>query len=117
MCDRVAIIREGQIIETGALDELRHLTRVKVLAETVREIGEFENISGVHDIEVEGVSVSLHVDGEALDEAIKYIGSFGIVKLECTPPTLEDLFMRHYEGTGSSSRHDEGTGSSSGVST
>src|SRR5690625_4901399 len=102
LCDRVAIIREGQIIETGALDELRHLTRVKILAETVREIGAFDNVSGVHELEVEGTSISVHVDGEALDEVIKYISSFGIVTLECAPPTLEDLFMRHYEGTTSS---------------
>ena len=100
LCDRVAIIREGQIIEAGALDDMRHLTRIKVLAETAQPIESFENIDGIHDLEVTGSSISLHVDGESLDEVIKYISSFGIVKLECAPPTLEDLFMRHYEGTG-----------------
>jgi len=97
LCDRVAIIREGQIIETGALDDMRHLTRIKVLAEMAQPIKSFENINGIHDLEVTGSSISLHVDGESLDEVIKYISSFGIVKLECAPPTLEDLFMRHYE--------------------
>lgn len=100
LCDRVAIIRDGNIIETGALDELRHLTRVKILAETVQEINTFEHIEGVHDLELHGSSLLMHIDSEALDDVIKYISSFGIVKLECTPPTLEDLFMRHYEGVG-----------------
>jgi ABC-2 type transport system ATP-binding protein len=97
LCDKVAIIREGRIIETGSLNELRHLTRTNLQVETKFPMIALHEVKGVHDVEVEGQLYSFHVDGEALDEVMKYVSRYGIMRLESAPPTLEDLFMSHYE--------------------
>lgn len=98
LCDRIGIIRDGQIIETGSLTQLRHLTRTNVQVETKTPITGLEKVSGIHNIAGKDLSFSLQVDTEQLDSVIKHISDFGISKLESAPPTLEDLFMRHYEG-------------------
>ncbi|QCR33713.1 ABC transporter ATP-binding protein [Lysinibacillus sp. SGAir0095] len=97
LCDRVGIIRHGQIIETGSLSELRHLTRLNLSVETKESITQLHEIKGIHAIDEKKGAISFQVDTEQLDLVIKHISQFGIVKLESTPPTLEDLFMRHYE--------------------
>ncbi|MGG3479058.1 ABC transporter ATP-binding protein [Peribacillus frigoritolerans] len=98
LCDKVGIIRQGQIIETGTLDELRHLTRTSLLVETKQPIPALGNVNGVRDIVMKDQALSFQVDTGELDKVMKYISQFGIVKLESAPPTLEDLFMSHYEG-------------------
>lgn len=103
LCDKVGIIRQGQIIETGTLDELRHLTRTSLLVETKQPIPALGNVNGVRDIVMKDQALSFQVDTGELDNVMKYISQFGIVKLESAPPTLEDLFMSHYEGVGKTS--------------
>ncbi|QKY71040.1 ABC transporter ATP-binding protein [Lentibacillus sp. CBA3610] len=103
LCDRVGIIREGQIIESGSLDELRHLTRTHMTVETKQQVSGLEDMRGVHDVDINNETISLQVNTEELDDVIRYISQFGVVKLESAPPTLEDLFMRHYEGAGGES--------------
>ncbi len=98
LCDRVGIIRQGKIIETGSLSELRHLTRTNLLVETKQPIASLKDLKGVYNIEKKNQALLFQVDTEALDAVMKHISQFGIVKLESAPPTLEDLFMRHYEG-------------------
>ncbi|NBJ67955.1 MULTISPECIES: ABC transporter ATP-binding protein [Clostridia] len=98
LCDRVGIIRQGEIIETGSLRDMRHLTRTNLLVETKEPISKLDEQKGVHEIKRDGVEVSFQVDTENLDQIIRYVSTFGVVKLESAPPTLEDLFMRHYEG-------------------
>ncbi|MBS4210082.1 ABC transporter ATP-binding protein [Bacillus sp. FJAT-50079] len=100
LCDRVAIIRQGQIIETGSLQELRHLTRTSLLVQSKQPIHNLSGLNGVHDLKKNGLTLSFQVDSEQLDHVMRHVSQFGIVKLESTPPTLEDLFMRHYEGAG-----------------
>lgn len=104
LCDRVGIIRQGQIIETGTLNELRHLTRTNFVVQTEEPIKGLKDLSGVHGIEVKGQTSSFQVDTEYINQVIKFLSQFEIEKLESTPPTLEDLFMRHYEGTNESGR-------------
>lgn len=98
LCDKVGIIRQGQIIETGTLDQLRHLTRTSLLVETKHPIPALGNVNGIRDIVMKDQALSFQVDTDELDNVMKYISQFGIVKLESAPPTLEDLFMSHYEG-------------------
>lgn len=98
LCDKVSIIRDGKIIETGSLNELRHLTRTVLVVETKQPMPLLHEVAGVHDIETKCQTLTFHVDTEALDDVMKYISPFGIIKIESAPPTLEDLFMRHYEG-------------------
>ena len=100
LCDRVSIIRQGKIIESGTLAELRHLTRTQVIVETKEPITGLANFEGIHEVEENDLGISFQVDSDKLDMVIRHINSFGIVKLESAPPTLEDLFMRHYEGVG-----------------
>ncbi|MDZ5710863.1 ABC transporter ATP-binding protein [Jeotgalibacillus haloalkalitolerans] len=104
LCDRVAIIRQGEIIESGSLDEMRHLTRTNLVVETRAPLNGISDLPGVHDVKHTEKGTSLQVDAEALDIVIKKLSTLGITRLESTPPTLEDLFMRHYEGTGSDQR-------------
>jgi ABC-2 type transport system ATP-binding protein len=97
LCDKVGIIRQGKIIETGTLHELRHLTRTNLLVDTKRPITPLDDLKGVHDIKMVDHGISFQVDSNELDAVIQYISQFGLVKLESSPPTLEDLFMRHYQ--------------------
>ena len=98
VCDKVAIIREGKIIETGTLNEMRHLTRTRLTIATKEPIPSLTDKKGVYNFVENGTEFSFQVDTEVMDEILRYISSFGIVKLESAPPTLEDLFMRHYQG-------------------
>jgi len=98
LCDKVGIIRQGTIIETGTLKELRHLTRTSILVETIQPITSLHEVKGVHEIEEKDQALSFQVDTEELGNVIKYVSQFEVVKLESSPAKLEDLFMRHYEG-------------------
>ncbi|WP_404470463.1 ATP-binding cassette domain-containing protein [Sutcliffiella horikoshii] len=102
LCDRVGIIRQGKIIETGTLQELRHLTRTNLIIETTEPVLDIGSLKGVHEVEQRDDALSFQVDAEELAAVMKYVSGFGLIKLESSPPTLEDLFMRHYEGGGTS---------------
>ena len=100
LCDKVSIIRKGKIIETGTLDELRHLTRTNVTVITKQSIKDLDKVKGVHHIQEDDQGLLLQVDTDEIGNVIKYIGQFDIDKLEVAPPSLEDLFMHYYEGDG-----------------
>lgn len=76
---------------------MRHLTQTKLYVET-KEALSLGGLSGVHDLKVDGHSYTFQVDTDNLDQVMKYVSESGIVKIESAKPTLEDLFMRHYEG-------------------
>ena len=99
LCDRVGIIRDGTIIEQGSLEELRHLTRHHVLLETTSSLDGLRDVEGVHDVNQDGNTYRFQVNAEQMDQVIKFASQYPIQKFESAPPTLEDLFMRHYEGT------------------
>lgn len=97
LCDRVSIIRQGKIIETGSLEELRHLTHTDVRYRTERAVeGLFAN-PHVLDLHTEDGETRLRIDGAHIGALIEHITPYGITSLQCMPPTLEELFMRHYE--------------------
>ncbi|MFA6698404.1 MAG: ABC transporter ATP-binding protein [Eubacteriales bacterium] len=98
LCNKVSIIREGQIIESGDLKKLRHLTRTRMEVETKRQLEGFDRVKGVHDLYIKDKTVYFQVDSEEINNVIKFISPFEILRLESAPPTLEDLFMRHYRG-------------------
>lgn len=97
ICDKVAIIQEGKIIETGTLKELRHLTGTVIQVETKVPIAGLEEIKGVSGVTIENRAVSFQSEAEQLDAVIRFISGFGITRMESSPPTLEELFIRHYE--------------------
>ena len=97
LCDRVTIIREGRTVEAGTLNELRHLTRTSVEAVTVAPIGSIAELDGVADFVARSkVRASFSVDHPALAEVMRRLAELGIETIESQPPTLEQLFMRHY---------------------
>jgi ABC-2 type transport system ATP-binding protein len=96
LCDRVSIIREGRCVESGTLGELRHLTRTTVTAELARPAPRLGGLAGVHDLAVTGDRVRFEVDTAALDPVLGVLREAGLRSLTATPPTLEELFLRHY---------------------
>ncbi|GGS17604.1 MULTISPECIES: ABC transporter ATP-binding protein [Actinokineospora] len=99
LCDRVSIIRQGRTVETGTLAELRHLTRTTISAELTGPPNGLAGLAGVHDLQVRGNHVSFDVDTAALDEALRALTHTGVRALTSQPPTLEELFLRHYQET------------------
>lgn len=98
LADKVVIIRQGEIVETGTLDELRHLTRTTVTLATERNVTEMENVAGVHDFKQTDGQATFSADNLHLNGILVEATKLGVKKFEAIPPSLEDLFMRHYEG-------------------
>jgi ABC-2 type transport system ATP-binding protein len=96
LCDRVSIIRAGRCVESGTLADLRHLTRTSITADLASAPEGLESLPGVHDVEVDGSRVHLEVDSTALDPVLDALRAAGVRALTSQPPTLEDLFLRHY---------------------
>lgn len=97
LCDRVGIIRQGKIIDTGTLDELRHLTRTEIKVQTKRQLKALAVNPAIHEWKEKDGLTQFTVDTEALGGVIETLSGYGITRLECAPPTLEELFMSHYE--------------------
>ncbi|MFC9675269.1 ATP-binding cassette domain-containing protein [Streptomyces sp. NPDC056949] len=100
LCDRISIIRKGRTVETGSLSELRHLTRTSVTAELASPPDGLAQLPGVHDLDIQGLRVKLQVDSDKLDAVLRSLTGSGVRSLASTPPTLEELFLRHYQGDG-----------------
>jgi ABC-2 type transport system ATP-binding protein len=96
LCDRVTILRAGRTVEAGSLDDLRQLTRTAVAAETDRPPVGLAEHAGVHGLSVDGRNVRFHIDDAELADAIQRLSDAGLRALRCEPPTLEELFLRHY---------------------
>lgn len=96
LADRVSIIRMGKTIETGTLEEMRHLTRSTVQAHITGPAQGLEALPGVHSVTRSDDFVSFDVDGDDLPAAIEFLTANGMRSLVCHPPTLEQLFLRHY---------------------
>jgi ABC-2 type transport system ATP-binding protein len=99
LCDRVTIIRAGRTVESGTLAQLRHLTRTSIQAELAGPVAGLAELPGVHDLQAHDGRVRFDVDAAALDEALRHLTSVGVRSLTSQPPTLEELFLRHYEVT------------------
>jgi ABC-2 type transport system ATP-binding protein len=103
LCDRVSIIRNGRTVESGTLDQLRHLTRTSITAELAGPPNGLAALADVHDLKIEGNKVRFDVETDALDTVLKQLSSVGVRSLTSQPPTLEELFLRHYTSEASSS--------------
>jgi len=96
LCQRVTIIRAGRTVESGTLESMRHLSRTSITADLLRDPGDIRRIRGVEDVSYEGTVLHAHVDSEGLAELIRVLGHTGVRTLVSKPPTLEELFLRHY---------------------
>ncbi|MFF5205283.1 ATP-binding cassette domain-containing protein [Streptosporangium sp. NPDC000396] len=97
LCDQVTIIREGRAVESGTLAQLRHLTRTSITAELVRPPAGLAALPGVHGLAADGSRVRFEVDADKLDGVLRVLTEAGVRGLTCRPPTLEELFLRHYQ--------------------
>jgi ABC-2 type transport system ATP-binding protein len=101
LCDRVSIVRGGRTVDTGTLRELGHLNRTTVEAETDRPVTALAELPGLHAVRVEpadggGERLHCEVDAGGLDGLLRGLTAAGPRSLISRPPTLEELFMRHY---------------------
>jgi ABC-2 type transport system ATP-binding protein len=104
LCDRVTIIRAGRATESGTFDELRHLTRTTVVVETAKPIGALSELPGVHDARLDGTRAHFSVDTGELNGILERLVEYDVRSLTSSPPTLEELFLRHY-GDGVAARN------------
>jgi ABC-2 type transport system ATP-binding protein len=96
LCDRVTIVRAGRAAESGSFDELRHLTRTSVVVETARPVDGLNDLPGVHDVSREGPRTRFSVDQGQLNQVLERLVALDVRTLVSSPPTLEELFLRHY---------------------
>ena len=97
LCDRVTIIRAGRTVETGTLESMRHLSRTSIKAELFSAPADLSTIAGVTDVSFDGHTLHAQVDGASLAEVVKALGDAGVRSLVSQPPTLEELFLQHYD--------------------
>ncbi|TMR90407.1 ABC transporter ATP-binding protein [Nonomuraea basaltis] len=102
LCDRVTIIKDGRTVESGTLAGLRHLTRTSIQADLAAPADGLAGLPGVHDLRAEGSRVWFDVDTTGLDAVLRHLTDAGVRGLVSRPPTLEELFLRHYDRTGGS---------------
>lgn len=97
LADKIVIIRQGEIVESDSLDEMRHLTRSVITMESDKDLTPLATMEGVHDFSQEKDQAEFSVDHEHLNEVLRTAATIGIRNIQSAPPTLEDLFIRHYE--------------------
>ncbi len=99
LCTNVTIIRAGRAVKSGTLEELRHLMRTTVTARIRGESEALRSESFVHDFDDEDGRAHFSVDRAELDRAMARLTDLGIQELTVTPASLEDLFLREYQGS------------------
>src|SRR6266545_2081369 len=97
LCDRVTIIRKGVAVETGTLADMRHLTRTSIEVSLAGPAAGLDRLPGVHDLQTHNGTVRFDVDTGELDAVLRQLTTVGIRSLTSKPPTLEELFLRHYD--------------------
>ena len=97
VCDRVTIVRAGRAVESGTLAELRHLRRTAISAELARPPADWPDLPGVYNLHLEGNRLRCEVDAAALDDLLRRLTAVGLLSLVSQPPTLEELFLSHYQ--------------------
>jgi ABC-2 type transport system ATP-binding protein len=97
LCDRVTMVRAGRAVESGTFDELRHLTRTRVVVETARPIEGLSELPGVHGVTLDGTRGQFGVDPGELNGVLDRLTDFDVRSLTSSPPTLEELFLHEYE--------------------
>jgi len=100
LCKTVTIIRAGRAVRSGTLDQLRHLMRTTVTVRTHSDGRKLQSTPFVHDFAVDDGHYVFSVDRNELDRAMALLTSLGIIDLTVTPASLEDMFLREYQGAG-----------------
>ncbi len=98
LCDRVSIIRAGRIVESGTLADMRHLTRTEVsfVATPTATVPAAETLPGAADVVEDAGRISFTLPSDAVAASLSRLGALGVEGLRIAPPSLEELFLRHY---------------------
>ncbi len=98
LCDRVSIIRAGRIIESGTLADMRHLTRTEIsfVASPTTTVSAAEGVPGAADVVEDAGRISFTLPSDAVAASLSRLGALGVEGLRIAPPSLEELFLRHY---------------------
>ena len=104
LCDRVAILRNGRLVEIGTLDQLRHLSSLSIDAVLTSTPPDLSDVPGVHDLETDGNRVRFQVSGP-VQPVLQRLSAVGVSRLLSREPSLEELFLAHY---GAAERAPEG---------
>jgi ABC-2 type transport system ATP-binding protein len=99
LCETVTIIRQGRTVEAGVLADLRHLQRATITVSLEGSPAALERLSGVHDVTIDGSRVTFSVDDSSMADVMKTLAGLGPRSLVSEPPSLEELFLRHYGAT------------------
>jgi ABC-2 type transport system ATP-binding protein len=100
LCDRVAILRAGVMVDLGSLSEMRHLSASTVEATFEGPVPDLTGVAGVSDVKVDSHRVRCQVHGP-IEPLLKVLASSSVLELQSREPSLEELFLAHYgEGTG-----------------
>jgi ABC-2 type transport system ATP-binding protein len=91
LCDKISIIRQGKIIESGTLEELRHLTRTQIVSQTKQFATGIDELAGIHDLVVDKNTYRFQVESSEIGSVMKHLSNYEIISLESSPPKLEDL--------------------------
>jgi ABC-2 type transport system ATP-binding protein len=97
LCDRVSIIRNGRVVESGTLAQLRHLTRTEFTfsSEGMTDAA-LATILDAHDLAINAGRVAFTVDSDRINAVLPQLAQLGVHGLTVAPPSLEELFLRHY---------------------
>jgi ABC-2 type transport system ATP-binding protein len=96
LCDRVAILRAGRLVEVGSLAEMRHLSALHVEAELDGPVpGNLSSLPGVSAVEVDGQRLRCQVTG-SVEPLLSALAAAGVRHLVSREPSLEELFLAHY---------------------
>lgn len=95
LCDRVAILRAGQLIDIGSLADMRHLSSLSVSATFDGSVPDLSRVPGVRDVTVDGNVVHCQVRG-TVEPLLKVLAAAGVHELLSREPSLEELFLAHY---------------------
>jgi ABC-2 type transport system ATP-binding protein len=96
LCDRISIIRDGRLVESGTLADLRHLTRTTVTADVATPPARLADLAGVHDVRIDGNRLHCQVDSDQIGAVLGYLVPLGVRGITAQPATLEELFLRYY---------------------
>jgi ABC-2 type transport system ATP-binding protein len=104
VCDRIAILRAGRLVDVGTLAEMRHLSALQVEAELDGPVPDLSGLPGVTSVEIDGNTVRCQVTGP-LEQLVRELARVGVRRLVSREPSLEELFLAHYGSAPAGSEH------------
>lgn len=97
LCSHVTIIRDGRSVESGTLQQLRHLTRSDVVLSSDIPLERLRGLEGVEAVHQEQGLIRFSIEQQRVAGLLRVLGGYTVHSFNCTPPSLEELFLHHYQ--------------------